>query len=181
MSFVVTTGRPATKLVSSTLAGGGARGLRPTIESQRRSYAKQLRPRKHLPSGSTSSSSQPPRPYAQPRSSPPGRRQTVESFDAPKGPPKLLFSPSDVPSLAQFESALNLLENKDLTAQACVDGAHSYVSVATQYESRWQGTLESSASLFALHVIVRGCCTDTRLFQNTISHPFSSIGWEFSP
>lgn len=152
MSSVLTTGRPATKLVSTALASVGARGLRPTIDSQRRSYAKKIRPRKHLPSGATSSSSPPPRPYVQPRSSPSAGRQAVESLVAPKGPPKLLFSPSDAPSFAQFESALRLLENKDLTAQACLDGAHSYVSVATQYESRWQGILESSASLFALLV-----------------------------
>lgn len=163
MSFLVTTGRPAGTLVSSTFAGRVARRLLPTAEwSERRSYAQQLRPRKHPPPGS----SQPPPPP--PPSSAPDTQQYPFS---PKGPPRLVFSPSVVPSLAQFESALNLLENKDLTAQKCVDGAHKYVSVATQYETRWRGTLESSRSLFARLLFIFGgfVLTDDHLPDHSLS------------
>lgn len=80
----------------------------------------------------------------------------VGALDASAAPPKLLFSPADVPIVSMWQEALYFLDNQDLTAEQCHEAAHSYVSVATQYESQWRDTLESRTSL--AHFQEELCC-----------------------
>lgn len=128
MSSLATTARPARRLLS--LAGRGV------INTGRRGYAKPLRLQ---PARRGSSPPKPPPPspsYRIQRRPPPGSATN-------QGPPRLLFSEEHVPQAPQWEEALRNLENEHLTVKECIDGAHRYVAVATQYDTQWIETLES--------------------------------------
>lgn len=128
MSFLITTGRPARGLLA--LSGFGTRN------TGSRGYAKAIQPRKQpapAPATAPALNPQPPPPLFSP------------------GKSTLLFSKSDVPTAEKWQSALRILENKDLTAAECLHGANTYVSIATQYESIWRAMLRDSFTPHFLH------------------------------
>lgn len=157
MSSLSTAGRPARRLLS--LACHGAKGIAASGSTDqlvagtitrmkntgRRGYAKPLRRIQPSPPSPSPSPSQTPRP-----SSPPAQNRQPAVGGLSRGPPRLLFSSSDVPDAAEWEIALKTLSNKDLTATECRKGARCYVSVATQYEGQWRPKLESGR-FFILH------------------------------
>lgn len=59
-------------------------------------------------------------------------------------PPRLVLNSNDLPSLSQWEASIDSLQIDFLSAADCQQTARTYVSVATQYESDWRGTLHSS-------------------------------------
>lgn len=90
----------------------------------------------------------PPRPNGStPASSPAPSRTTPRlpaqsNWAASKEPARLIFSSKDVPPLQDWMNHLESLGNTDLTPLHCMEGAQTYVRVATQHESQWRHTLE---------------------------------------
>lgn len=147
MSSLIPNGRPVTRLLClSCLRTRASIELGPIISlgnktaaTSTRHYAKVIRPIKYSPSATSPSRS--------PSRSPPPRPPPLPS-SAKNDPPRLVFSYQDVPPLPEWTSSLEGFGHGDLTALECMEGAQRYVSVATQYESQWRDTLETSMFFF---------------------------------
>lgn len=108
----------------------------------RRQYAKVIKP---INRSSKPPQRRPPLPALEPSFSR-GPKLSARSIpEAESEPARLLFSEADVPLLPEWVSSLENLEQEDLTAVECMEGARRYVSVATKNESQWRGQLEKSS------------------------------------